>query len=117
MLKSELERYYSRAARALHKYKAIRKRLPIDADACAEHLYMDTKTEKLSCSQRELMQRACVYAVTDYINSLDYALIIMNAANDPKHYLDGTPTQNCVTASESGDAVIKYNRYVIRMCI
>lgn len=116
---SELEKYCSSASRKLYKYKAIKKRLPIDADACAEHLFMDMKSPRLpwlmkapSIPQRELMQKACVYAVTDYVNTLDYACIIMNAAGDRKHYLDGTLTINYVTATESADAVIKYDRYI-----
>jgi hypothetical protein len=116
---SELEKYYSRASKKLFRYKAIKKRLPIDTDACAEHLFIDMKSRRLpwlmkapSIPQRELMQKACVYAVTDYVNSLDYACIIMNAAGDPKHHLDGTLTKNNVTATESGDAVIKYDRHI-----
>ena len=111
---SELEKYYSRASKKLFRCKAIKDRLPIDADSCAVHLFMDMKTSwiLLSIDRRDLMRKACVYAVTDYVNSLDYACIIMNAAGDPKHHLDGTPTQNNVTATESGDAVIKYDRHI-----
>ena len=111
---SKLEKYYSGASKKLFRYSAVKDRLPIDADACAEHLYMDMKTSWifLSIDQRDLMRKACVYAVTDYVNSIGYALIIMNAAGDPKHHLDGTLTKNHVTATESGDAVIKYDRHI-----
>ena len=111
---SKLEKYYSSASKKLFRYSAVKDRLPIDADACAEHLYMDMKTSwiLLSVDQRELMRKACVYAVTDYVNSLDYACIIMNATGDTKHHLDGTLTKTRVTAPESADAVMKYDRHI-----
>ena len=111
---SGLEKYYRNASKKMFRCTAIKERLPIDADACAEQLYMHMKTSwiLLSIDQRDLMRKACVYSVTDYVNSLDYACIIMNAAGDPKHHLDGTPTQNNVTAAESADAVIKYDRHI-----
>lgn len=109
---SELEKYYRKSQNRLYKSKAIKDRLPIDENACAEHLYISMKTDKLSLGERDLMRKACVYAVTDYVNTIDYSLIIMNAAGDRKHHLDGTQTQSKVTATESGDAVIRYGRHL-----
>ena len=111
---SEFEKYYSSASKRLFKYKAIKDRLPIDTVSCAEHLYMDMKTSwiLLSVEQRDIMRKACGYAITDYVNTIDYSLIIMNAAGDPKHHLDGTLTETKVTAAESADATLKYDRHI-----